>query len=119
MQNIPKIKKSLLTLIAVLFILTTSKAQNDGMKYIDRNDLMSYMKFLASDDLKGRETGREENDIAASFIAANLMRFGVKPIPGTDSYLQNIPFTSKTVDKSASVLSATGETEQPWFQLIQ
>jgi hypothetical protein len=102
-------KKGLALFCLSLFVVFTSVAQTEGLKYIDRNDLTSYMKFLASDELRGRETGREESDIAARYIASNLMRFGVGTIPGTDSYLQKIPFSSKTIVKSETVLTAAGE----------
>ena len=96
-----------LTLLAVISCFTASVAQNDGLKYIRKSDLFSYMNFLASDAMRGRETGKEENDIAATYIASNLLRLGLKPIPGTSGYLQDIPFTAKTIDRSAAVLEAT------------
>jgi hypothetical protein len=65
--------------------------------------------------MKGRETGRAENDIAAMYIETSLMRFGVNPIPGSDTWLQKIPFISKSVDKSTSVLSAVDDNGKTVF----
>jgi hypothetical protein len=104
-----KMKRHFLITFAILFSVMSVKAQSDGLKYINENDLKAYMNFLSSDEMKGRETGKPENDIAARYIAANLMRFGLKPLPGTDSYLQTIPFVSRSIDKSSTSLTATSE----------
>jgi hypothetical protein len=108
-------KKLLSVLVAVLVPATLLLAQNDGLKYIDKNDFIAYMKFLSSDEMKGRELSREENDIAAIYLETNLMRIGVKPIPGSDTYLQKIPFVSKSIDKTASGLSAVDESGKTIF----
>jgi len=108
-------KKLLFVLFIVLVNTAMLPAQNEGLKYIDKNDFKSYMKFLSSDEMKGRETGSAESDIAALYIGTNLMRFGVSPIPGSDTYLQKIPLISKSVDKSTSILSAADDNGKTVF----
>jgi hypothetical protein len=110
-----RMKKIFFVLIVVLVNTALLPAQNEGLKYIDRNDFKSYMKFLSSDQMKGRETGSGENDIAAMYIETNLIRFGVDPIPGSDTWLQKIPFTSKSVDRSSSVLSIVDDNGKTIF----
>ncbi len=51
----------------------------------------AHLQFLASDELKGRDTGEPGNDIAARYIAIQFEAFGLKPVPGLDSYLQPVP----------------------------
>lgn len=100
-------------LLFILFVILVSgivlKAQNEGLKYISKNDFKSYMSFLASDEMRGRETGKPENDLAALYIETNLMRLGLKPIPGSESYLQKIPFASRSVSKGSSLLTAVSD----------
>ncbi|HVN57725.1 MAG TPA: M20/M25/M40 family metallo-hydrolase [Bacteroidales bacterium] len=100
-------KRAIITLLAAVLAFPLLNAQKEGLKYINRNDLVSYMKFLASDEMKGRETGKEENNIAAAYLATNLLRLGIKPIPGSDTYLQDIPFISRSIERNASKLTAT------------
>lgn len=50
----------------------------------------AHLQFLASDELKGRDTGEPGNDIAARYIAVQFEAYGLKTVPGMDSYLQPI-----------------------------
>ena len=61
-------KKVLLFLLLPGFIM----AQDDvalTKQLVDTEEAMSHVWFLASDELRGRETGSPEIDIAASYIA--------------------------------------------------
>jgi len=49
----------------------------------------SYVQFLASDDLQGRNTGSEGHRKAAEFVAAQFERAGLKPA-GTQGYMQPV-----------------------------
>ena len=44
--------------------------------------------------MAGRDTPSEELNIAARYLSTNLMRLGVKMIPGHDSYLQDVPMNT-------------------------
>jgi hypothetical protein len=73
-----------------------NKVLIESVKYsetITAEDLKSYLTVLASDDFQGRETGTPGNEMAANFLAEKLKSFGVAPIPGTDTYFQNVAFT--------------------------
>ncbi|MCP4883966.1 MAG: M28 family peptidase [Flavobacteriales bacterium] len=56
-----------------------------------KSDIEGHIYFLASDELKGRQTGSDELDIAAAYIATTLKKYGVKPAGDNDSYYQNVP----------------------------
>jgi hypothetical protein len=69
------------------------QAQTDAEKVratISKNDIEAHIYFLASDELKGRATGSPEIDIAASYLANHLRRFGVKPAGDDGSYYQQV-----------------------------
>ena len=63
----------------------------------------SYVEFLASDKLEGRNTGSEGHRKAAEYVAGQFARDGLKPA-GTQGYIQPVPFTTKELDESDSSL---------------
>jgi hypothetical protein len=97
-------KKTILFFFGILTFYSLSDAQKEGLATINKNDLKAYMEFFASDDMAGRETGSAQNDIAALFIKSNLMRLGLKALPGTGDYLQKLPIVSTIIDKKDSYL---------------
>ena len=50
----------------------------------------SHMEFLASDALAGRGSGTRDEWIAATYIAAQMRRFGLEPLGGDGGYVQTI-----------------------------
>ncbi len=63
---------------------------------VDTNESASHIWFLASDELKGRDTGSPEIDIAAAYIAAQYRKYGVVPVTGAGSYFQTVPLEAIT-----------------------
>src|SRR5258708_13253258 len=73
----------------------------------------SYIEFLASDKLEGRNTGSEGHLKAAEFVAAQFQRDGLKPA-GTHGYIQPVAFDTKELDESDSSLTLeTNGKEHP------
>ncbi|HEY3740513.1 MAG TPA: hypothetical protein VGL53_11750, partial [Bryobacteraceae bacterium] len=68
---------------------------------VDPQTYLNDVKYLASDQLKGRATGTPELDKAAHFIAGKFKSFGLKPVAG--SYFQTFEVTtgSHIGDKTA------------------
>jgi len=64
----------------------------------------SYVQFLASDALQGRNTGSEGHRKAAQFAAAQFEKDGLKPA-GDRGYLQPVKFVTKELDESQSSLT--------------
>jgi Peptidase family M28/PDZ domain/PA domain len=60
---------------------------------IDPGRYLDDVKFLASQDMKGRATGSPELEKAAAFIAAQFREFGLQPIDGK-SYFQAFQVTT-------------------------
>lgn len=88
-----------LILFIVLFPLAyLSGAQTDVEKVnetVTKNDIEGHIYFLASDELRGRETGTPEIDIAAAYLANSFRRYGVKPADN-GSYYQNVELEKVT-----------------------
>lgn len=51
-----------------------------GLTTITKKEIKENLSFLASDSLKGRPAGSEENLIAAMFIAEKFQKYGLKPL---------------------------------------
>ena len=50
----------------------------------------AHLSFLASDEMRGRDTGSPEIEIAAKYISTQLKIFGAKPVPGDTTYFQEV-----------------------------
>ncbi len=96
------------TLIALLLAGSFFiQAQTDADKVratISKNDIEAHIFFLASDELRGRATGSAEIDIAASYLANNLRRYGVKPAGDDGSYYQQVKFEKVSPPESIEFL---------------
>lgn len=72
------------------------------------------MRFLASGELEGRESGTQGYDVAAAFVASVLESSGVAPLGEKGSYFQTFDLVRRTWDLQAARLdcrSGTGETD--------
>lgn len=59
---------------------------------IEKREAISHFRYLASDELKGRDAMRPEIDIAARYIAEQFWKYGASELEGTDGYYQAVPF---------------------------
>ncbi|RZS97729.1 M28 family peptidase [Cecembia calidifontis] len=88
-----KIKLSLLLLTA---LVSSAGYCQHGKKAIentfDERESISHFRYLASDELMGRDPIRPEIDAAARYIAEQFWKYGTKEIPGAKGFYQHIPF---------------------------
>ncbi|MBC9813609.1 M20/M25/M40 family metallo-hydrolase [Crocinitomicaceae bacterium CZZ-1] len=66
--------------------------QSHAQERISENNLKKHIAFLASDKMKGRETGSRQVEKAATYIEKQFRQFGLQP-KGEKGYRQ--PFTAK------------------------
>lgn len=78
-----------LTLICSAAIGLAQSDQELTKSTVSQNKIEGHIHFLAADELRGREVGTPEIDIAAKYISTSFMKYGVKPV--NDSYFQNVP----------------------------
>jgi Zn-dependent M28 family amino/carboxypeptidase len=83
-----------------VFAALAAKSTNapDGARW------WSFVEFLASDKLEGRNTGSEGHRKAAEYVAAQFERDGLKPA-GESGYIQPVKFVTKELDESRSSLT--------------
>jgi hypothetical protein len=93
-------KKTILSLLAFFVIIASygQKKPVDEMitKVITKADAEAHLIFLAADEMRGRDTGSPESDIAANYIASYFRQLGIKPAPGADQYFQKVEFQKVT-----------------------
>ena len=80
--------------VSFLFITATSFSQNkiieEIKELVKKSDAEAHLTFLASDEMRGRGTGSPEIAIAANYIAAQFKLMGVKTLPGSSTYFQEV-----------------------------
>ncbi len=66
----------------------------------EQGALRAHVSFLASDEMKGREAGTPEYNIAARYVASQFDALGLKPAGAKDRYIQPVPLvTFRPADK--------------------
>ena len=87
------LKPGFLALFALSAIVTTAQK---AKKYVDetvtKNGVEAAIQFVASDELRGRDTPSEGQEVAAKYLSTSMHAAGVKMAPGMDTYFQNVPF---------------------------
>jgi hypothetical protein len=65
------------------------------------------MRFLADDQLEGREAGTRGYDVAAAYVAAQLESYGLEPVGAGGGYLQQVPLRTAVLDDAGCRLRLT------------
>ena len=114
-------RKTLLTIPLFIALLVPSlvfaqdiKLSADERKAaegITAAQLSSYLHFVASDAMGGRDTPSQGLDITAEFIKMNLQKWGFKGAGDNGSFFQKIALIREGVDPAAT---AVGIGEQPF-----
>jgi hypothetical protein len=94
--------------LSLMSLTTLAALENpDGERW------WSHVKFLASDELRGRETGTPEHRRAAEYVAQQFAAAGLAPA-GTAGYIQPISFRARRIveEKSSLAIVRDGKREQ-------
>src|SRR5205809_4461247 len=79
-------------------VTTATLATQRGADVITAAQMRSFLYFIASDELEGRDTPSRGLDTTAKFIAMNLGRRGFKPAGDNGTYFQRIAFLRDRVE---------------------
>ncbi|GIK52211.1 MAG: hypothetical protein BroJett014_11840 [Planctomycetota bacterium] len=63
-----------------------------NLESITVGDLKGDVYFLASDEMRGRDTAKPESDIASAYIASRFRKAGALPAGDNGSYFQDVQF---------------------------
>jgi hypothetical protein len=94
------------------FLIVATLAITGAVRAEEADKWWEHIRFLASDEMRGRETGSPEHRRAAEYVAAQFEAQGLAKA-GTEGYLQTVPFRVRKVDEEHSSLSIVkgGKTE--------
>ncbi|MCW3108312.1 MAG: putative aminopeptidase [Segetibacter sp.] len=97
MKSLLQVNKIGFILIALLPCFSLFAQQPGVVKEINsintREVALAPLRYLASDELKGRATMRPEINIAAKYISDQFRKLGVKEVAGTKDYFQPFNIT--------------------------
>src|SRR4051795_12907361 len=80
-----------------------------GVETISASQMKSYLTFIASDEMEGRDTPSRGLDTTAKFIAMNLGRWGFKPAGDDGTFFQKIALHRDSVDGAATAVELGGQ----------
>lgn len=109
-------KRTYLSMSLALLLSSTSIMAQSNKEAIEANfnerESISHFRYLASDELMGRDPIRPEIDAAARYIAEQFWKYGAKEIDGANGYYQHIPFRlSSPPTKGEVILGKTTFTQ--------
>src|SRR5215471_224591 len=94
----------------MLAIAPSQAASRPAAASIDARDLRSWLTYIASDELQGRDLFGTGIGMAASYIEDHLRQWGVKPAGDRGSYLQTIQVVGvKATSHSTVTVEVAGE----------
>src|SRR5205814_3552244 len=116
---------SLILLVALSVSLPTALAQRKpaharptgmaaaiaahGVDTVSAAQLKSYLSFIASDEMEGRDTPSRGLDTTAKFIAMNLDRWGFNPAGDDGTFFQHIALRRDQLDGGHSSAEINGQ----------
>ena len=101
-----------LAALAILILASADPVDSHLVESITAHELKSIVYFLASDEMKGRDTGSETNQITAQYLAHQLDLLDLKPLGPEDSYLQSFKLLRGTLGEG-NRLELTGQDPEP------
>jgi len=94
-------------LLLTILLVQPLHAQKRGLQSINPTDLRTHMKFLASDELEGRETGAPGLYVASRYLASQAEKIGLVPVEGEDGYIQHYTIHERSYDREKSHATIT------------
>ena len=75
----------------------------------DKRMIKAHLTFLADDLLEGRETGSRGYDIAAHYVTAQFMQYGLAPKGDAGGFLQQVPLRATRLVQESPLLELSGK----------
>ncbi len=98
--------KRLNYLLAIGIVLVSACSEKTDLEKtldtVNKQTIKDHVYYIASDEMRGRNTGSPEILKAADYLAGQLESYGAQPVPGADGFFQPVPFRQKTPATSGS-----------------
>lgn len=91
--------------VLVSFLLPNSLAQNSSSWKVKSEWVRAHEMFLASDAMRGRGSATPDELIAATYVASQFQRFGLKPAAPDGTFIQRVELI-QPVEEGKATLSA-------------
>ena len=93
-----------LLLIALAVTLAAcAQTQTREPATVEENRLRAHIDFLASDSLRGRDTGTRGYQVAAEYVAAEFQALGLSPAGDVGTFFQSVPMSERRLVKGSAV----------------
>jgi len=99
----PKATSLLKSSVLLLFLLPNLLAQNASSWKVKPEWVRAHEVFLASDAMRGRGSATPDELIAATYLAAQFERFGLKPGAPDGSFIQRVELVQPVVEGKATL----------------
>jgi NOL1/NOP2/fmu family ribosome biogenesis protein len=109
-----KISKKNFVISLILFTYVSTYAQTISNPEITAKEIKQHITFLASDELKGRDSGTEELFAATIYISDEFKNYGLEP-SFEEGFAQEFPFvkTIELTDKNSLILTINDTEVSP------
>ncbi|HMD13025.1 MAG TPA: M28 family peptidase [Bacteroidota bacterium] len=87
-----KILQHFLIICLLMIVGCSHEIQQYSSPEITSGEILQHIKYLSSDELRGRKTGEEGNRKAAEYIAEQFRSYGLTALGENGSYFQPFPF---------------------------
>ena len=119
-----KSTSSFAALLAILIALTTAGAVAQTKPAFPEDRLSqaeyaAHLRFLASDEMRGRMTGSPWLEVAARYIAEQFRSAGLAPVQGAPGFLQNISLTRRTPPATGQIVLGSDTMRQGKNMMIR
>ena len=84
--------------------------QVDYTPDIPASAIEGHIRYLASDDLAGRDSGSEGYRLAAEYVAAQYAQLGLEPAGENGTYFQSVPLQEVMADGEYNQVEIDGQT---------
>src|SRR5215217_4949513 len=101
---------TLCTSISLGQVVRITPAEKRIAAGITADQMSSYLHFVASDAMEGRDTPSRGLDTTAEFLKMNLSRWGFKPAGDNGTFFQRIELSSESIDTANNLLQVEGKT---------
>lgn len=95
-----------LSLCALLLSSVACAQKSDlekTMATVQQQTIKDHIYYIASDEMRGRNTGSPEILKAADYLAKQLESYGAQQVPGADGWFQPVPLRLKSPAKAGSL----------------
>ena len=96
------------------FLVLGQVVPKEGIESITPEEMKAHVYYLASDEMKGRNTPSPELDTCAAYIAREFRSYGLKPVGTDNSYYQTFNTLRTRLGESNTLVLMTPQGTAPY-----